>query len=279
LVKQKNNKALTDCNTNRKMGTTCKSHRWHQSFILCHMKVHIGTSGWSYKEWKGTFYPNELKATDWLEHYSKTFDTTEINSSFYRLPKAETVLNWVEKVPDTFTFCPKISRYLTHIKRLKEPEEPLERFFNLFAPIKEKLGPVLIQLPASVKFDYDIVGYFFGLLKKQYKGYAFALEARHDTWMENDALDLMASYDIAWVISQSGVGFPYSEMVTSGDIYVRFHGPKELYGSSYTDSQLKDFADKFKAWLKEGHTIWAYFNNTMNGIAIENALKLEELLK
>src|ERR1043165_3614021 len=110
-------------------------------------RVYIGTSGWHYKTWQGVYYPQELKTGEWLAYYAKRYKTTEINNSFYRLPKPETVLNWVEQVPGGFKFCPKISRYLSHTKRLLDPEEPLRRFFDVFDLIKKHLGPVLVQLP------------------------------------------------------------------------------------------------------------------------------------
>lgn len=242
-------------------------------------KVHIGTSGWSYKDWKGLYYPENLKPTEWLTYYAKQFDITEINTSFYHLPKPQTAINWAAKVPAGFKFCPKISRYLTHMKKLQEPEEPLQRFFEVFAPIKKSLGPVLVQLPPSLKFNYELAEHFFKVLKKDYKSYDFALEVRHNTWLESDSLDLMAKYDIAFVISQSGVKFPYSEMVTARNIYIRFHGPGALYASKYTEETLQYFAGKIKDWTSEGHTIWAFFNNDYYGYAIENAQRLIDLLK
>lgn len=242
-------------------------------------RIHIGTSGWSYKDWKGIFYPEKMKASDWLSFYAEHFDTTEINSSFYRMPTAETVLNWATKVPEGFTFCPKMSRFLTHMKKLNEPEEPLRRFFEVFAPIKPHLGPILLQLPPFLKYNPEKVVYFFELLKSQYAGYDFALEVRHNTWMSNEAIELMKQYDIAWVISQSGVGFPYAEHITSEHIYFRFHGPRKLYASSYPDETLKEYALKFKKWHKAGHTLWIYFNNDWYGYGINNANTLKKMLK
>jgi len=242
-------------------------------------KIHIGTSGWSYKDWKGIFYPEKMKSTDWLSFYAKSFDTTEINTSFYHLPKPQTALNWVEKVPEGFTFCPKISRYLTHMKKLNDPEEPLSRFFEVFAPVKQHLGPILVQLPPFLKFNAEVVTYFFEVLKKDYKEYDFALEVRHDTWMEKAPIALMKKYDIAWVISQSGVGFPYAEHITSKNIYFRFHGPRKLYDSFYSDEMLHEYALKFKKWHKAGHTLWIYFNNDWHGYGIDNANTLKKMLK
>ena len=239
-------------------------------------KIHIGTSGWSYKHWKDDFYPKGLKQADWLPYYAKTFKITEINTSFYHLPLEQTVINWTKKVSKDFLFCPKLSRYITHMKKLNEPEEALERFFEVFKPMKRKMGPVLVQLPRMVKFNYDIDEHFFKVLSTTYRQYEFVLEVRHDTWLKDDALNLLAKYEIGLVISQSGSKFPYSEMVTAKNIYIRFHGPHELYASSYSDNELKSFARKFKKWVKEGHEIWAFFNNDVHGYAPRDALRLEK---
>lgn len=123
--------------------------------------IHIGTSGWSYKDWKELFYPKELKATEWLTYYAQTFSVTEINTSFYHLPKKQTVEGWVQKVPSDFLFCLKMSRYLTHYKRLKEPEEALEKFFDVVEPMRKQMGPVLIQLPPTLQFDHRIAEDFY----------------------------------------------------------------------------------------------------------------------
>lgn len=241
-------------------------------------KIHIGTSGWSYKHWKGIFYPEKMKPTDYLKYYSNFFKTTEINTSFYHLPKESTIEKWVNEVPKDFRFCPKISRFLTHLKRLHEPEEPLERFFEIFEKMKKVCGPVLVQLPPSLKFDYDRAEHFYKILKTQYKDYDFAMEVRHQTWLQDDSLTLMSKYDMAFVISQSGDRFPYAEMVTAKNIYVRFHGPEGLYSSSYSEKMLRSFADMFKHWVKEGHIIWAFFNNDVGGHAWTNGKQLIEMV-
>lgn len=242
-------------------------------------KIHIGTSGWSYKHWKNIFYPPKLKTTEWISFYSQQFDTTEINGSFYKLPSEETVIEWMRKVPKDFMFCPKMSRFLTHMKKLNEPEEPLERFFGIFKPMAKMMGPVLLQLPRMLKFNYDKADHLYHLLKTKYRKYEFVMEVRHDTWLQEDSLTLMTKYDIGLVISQSGEEFPYSEMITEKNIYVRFHGPKKLYASSYSDAMLKEFAKKFKKWQKEGHEIWAFFNNDVFGYAIEDAKRLIKLVE
>jgi uncharacterized protein YecE (DUF72 family) len=241
-------------------------------------KIHVGTSGWSYQHWKNVFYPPKLPATQWLAYYADKYSTTEINGSFYRLPSEETIKKWAVQVPDGFLFCPKISRYLTHMKKLKDPEEPLERFFSVFEYMKEKMGPVLVQLPEMLRFNYDVAEHFYRLLRFQYKAYEFVLEVRHDTWLQEEALTLMTKYNIGLVISQSGNVFPYSEMITAKNIYIRLHGPAELYASAYSDQFLKSLAKKCKAWEKNGHKIWAYFNNDIHAHAVRDAQRLIEFL-
>jgi uncharacterized protein YecE (DUF72 family) len=150
----------------------------------------------------------------------------------------------------------------------------LERFFSVFEPIKKMMGPVLIQLPPALKFNYDTAEHLYSVLKRKYKTYEFVMEVRHDTWLQEDSLTLMTKYDLGFVISQSGDEFPYAEIITAKNIYVRFHGPVELYASSYSDRMLDKYARKFRKWIKEGHIVWAYFNNDIYGYAIENAKKL-----
>jgi uncharacterized protein YecE (DUF72 family) len=165
------------------------------------------------------------------------------------------------------------------MKKLKDAEEPLKRFFSVFEPMREMMGPVLIQLPPLLKFNYDLAEGFYSLLKKRYRPYEFVMEVRHDTWLAEESLTLMTKFDIGFVISQSGKEFPYLEMVTAKNIYVRFHGPAELYASSYPDEMLMDFAGKFRNWVQEGHVIWAYFNNDIFGYAIGDAKRLMEMIK
>lgn len=241
-------------------------------------KIHVGTSGWSYQHWKEVFYPHKLAATKWLPYYAGIFATTEINGSFYRLPSEDTVKKWVALVPDNFTFCPKMSRYLTHMKKLKEPEEPLERFFSVFNSMKQKIGPVLIQLPEMLRFNYEVAEQFYRLLRLQYSAYKFVLEVRHGSWLQEDSLTLMTKYNVGLVISQSGGFFPYAETITAETIYVRFHGPAELYASAYSNEMLHWYAEKFRIWVDEGHEVWAYFNNDIHAHAVRDAQRLIALL-
>jgi len=239
--------------------------------------IHIGTSGWSYKDWKHIYYPDKLATTKWLSFYAKQFHVSEINTSFYRLPKAATVKEWMEKVPSGFLFCPKMSRYLTQFKKLNEPEEPLERFFEVFDQMQHQMGPVLVQLPPSLGYHRDKAEYFFDVLKKQYSRYKFALEIRHYSWLEKEPIDLLKKYRIAFVISQSNNEFPYAEHVTAKHVYVRFHGPDALYASSYSDEQLKYYAKLFLQWKKEGRSVYAFFNNDVAAYAVTDAQRLIDM--
>jgi len=239
--------------------------------------IHVGTSGWSYKHWKDTFYPKNVKASEYLSFYAKHFKVTEINSSFYRLPLASTLESWKDQVPDDFIFCPKMSRFLSHMKKLNDPEEPLQRFFRLFEKMKEQMGPVLIQLPANAGFKAATERRFYEILEQYYPQYKFALEVRHDSWFSQEALDLMRQYNIALVIAHSD-RFPYQELITARDIYFRFHGPGDLYASSYSSETLKEYALKFKSWAEQGHEVWVFFNNDVNVHAIHNAQELISFL-
>ncbi|MEO7309213.1 MAG: DUF72 domain-containing protein [Chitinophagaceae bacterium] len=238
--------------------------------------INIGISGWSYKEWKNVFYPEGLKPAEWLNYYAASFSITEVNSSFYHLPKTTTTEKWKQATPPGFVFCPKMSRYLTHIKRLSEPVETMERFFAAMAPLKRKIGPVLVQLPASVHFDAGTATAFYSLCKKNYAYYHFALEARHDSWFCDESIGLMKQYNIAFVISQAKA-LPYAEFVTAKHIYVRFHGPATLFASGYSDEQLSYYAVLFRQWKDKGHCVWAFFNNTMGMHAIKNVATLTKL--
>lgn len=239
-------------------------------------KIHIGTSGWSYKHWKEIFYPKTLKATDYLLHYQQYFETAEINTSFYHLPKPDTVKNWIQVTGKQFYFCPKISRYITHVKKLNDPEQTLPRFFSIFDPFKKRLGPVLIQLPPNLAYKEDKTRQFFTALQA-YKGYHFALEARHESWFTPECLALLKKYKIAFVIADAGSRWPVFNAVTHQHIYIRFHG-ETGYDSLYSPGQINKYAEMMLHWKEEGHIIWAFFNNDGNGYAIKNAQELMEAI-
>ncbi len=154
----------------------------------------------------------------------------------------------------------------------------MERFFELFQEMKLRLGPVLIQLPPGLKFDRSLVINFLHIIKKNYSGYRFAVEVRHPSWITDDFFDLLAQHAIAFVIADSGKRFPYYEAVTTDFVYLRCHGPENLYASDYSDSQLYNFAEKIVCWLINDKDVWVFFNNDFHGFAVNNAVKLRDMV-
>ncbi len=237
-------------------------------------KIHIGTSGWIYDHWREVFYPKDCPKAKWLDFYTRHYGTVELNASFYRLPKPQTFENWSERTPDNFLWAVKANRYITHIKRLKDPEEPLERFFGSADALKEKLGPILFQLPPSLSFDEEV----FSRFCKQLKGdRLYVLEVRHPSWaQEKRAIDILRDNNIAFCVSDTAGRYPYIEEDTATFIYIRLHGSKKLYASEYSEEELQTYAGKIRDWSKD---TYLYFDNDFGGYAIKNAKRLKEILE
>ncbi|HLO60006.1 MAG TPA: DUF72 domain-containing protein [Bacteroidales bacterium] len=242
-------------------------------------KLHIGTSGWSYKHWHHIFYPDDLTSAKYLEYYITQFDCVELNSSFYHLPLNTTVEGWMRRTPPDFIFCPKLSRYITHQLRLNNAQEALERFFGIFDIMKSRLGPVLIQLPPGLRFEGNKVRSFFNILNQYYGEYRFALEIRHKSWITDEAFKILEENRIAFTIADSGERYPYYETTTTDFVYLRFHGNGQLYASDYNPNELTEYARKIGKWLEEGKQVWVFFNNDIHGYAVQNARSLNERMK
>jgi len=256
-------------------------------------KLFIGTSGWIYSDWDGIFYPKNLSSKDKLKYFSKYFKTTEINYSFYHLPRPATYQNWYSQTPGDFLFAIKTSRFITHIKRLKGVKEAWKQFIKNALNLKEKLGPILFQFPPSFKATEENIKRLEDFLKLITKGkklkLKYAFEFRHKTWftpLDNKNLmgcdektyKLLRKYKAAWVIADSP-HYPKVEEITADFIYVRMHGSKVLFSSKYTKKELSSLAQKIKKWLKQKKDVYVYFNNDACGYAIENAKKLLKLCK
>jgi uncharacterized protein YecE (DUF72 family) len=241
--------------------------------------LHIGTSGWSYQHWSGLFYPEGVKPAKYLEYYVTRFDCVELNASFYRLPAVKTVEGWARRTRASFRFCAKMNRLITHRKRLVEAAEPLQRFLALFDPLCDRLGPFLIQLPPSLRFDSRVAGAFLQLLASHQNTHEFALEARHESWFTFEALSLLEDHGVAAVIADSGGRFAETEALTSPIVYLRFHGPSGLYSSPYSTEGLTTYARKITSWLSEGRQVWAFFNNDIDAHAVHNARELQALVE
>ncbi len=240
----------------------------------------IGTSGYNYPHWwNGTFYPAHLPQRKWLEFYAEHFDTVELNVSFYRLPAKEVYRGWYERTPENFSFTLKGSRFITHTKRLKECREPLSLFFDHASPLKEKLGAVLWQLPPRFRFQKERLEEFCVLLStlRRSKSLRHAFEFRDESWFCREALQVLEEFDFALCVAH-GSGLPYLDTVTSHFVYLRLHGGKTLYGSSYSNRELTQWAEKILGWKKRRKTVFVYFNNDAYGFAVKNALALKKML-
>ena len=249
-------------------------------------KIYIGTSGWIYSHWDGIFYPKKLNSQEKLKFYSKHFLTAEINYSFYHLPKVSTYQKWYLLTPKNFLFAPKVSRFITHIKRLKGVKLAFKTFFENALTLKEKLGPFLIQLPPSFKFNeenFKRLKEFFEYLKKlreKNKKYHifYALEIRNKTFDNKKFFDLLKKYNLALVISDSSRWIKIEKPELADFIYIRFHGPDKLFASKYSKEYLKNYAQKIKKWSQK-KLVFVYFNNDFSGFALENAKDLIKMLR
>jgi len=241
---------------------------------------YIGTSGYNYPHWwNGVFYPADLPQKKWLEFYTEYFDTVELNVSFYRLPKKEVFESWYKRTPKKFLFAVKGSRFITHIKRLQDCREPLSLLLTNASPLKEKLGALLWQLPPRFKFRKERLEEFCVLLSTlpRSKLHRHAFEFRDESWFCDEAFRILEEFDFAFCIAH-GSGLPSLEKITSGLIYLRLHGGDVLYGSDYSDKELREWARKIQDWRGKGKTVFVYFNNDAYGFAVKNGLTLKKLV-
>ncbi len=242
-----------------------------------HPHFNLGTSGWSYP-WQEIFYPPGLRSAEYLAYYATVFNCTEINSSFYHYTMAKTIEKWLAETPASFRFAPKLNREITHERKFMDVQEPLEKFMSRYLLMGARLGPVLIQIAASFRYNQAIAEQFFGRLRDQYPEQAFAFEARHMSWFSDEALELLQEHNIGFVIATSGGRFPGLETVTANTVYLRLHGDAKLYDSNYSEENLEKYAFMIKDWLEEDKEVWVFFNNTMRGQAITDSGRLREML-
>jgi uncharacterized protein YecE (DUF72 family) len=235
--------------------------------------IRVGCSGWSYEHWRGPLYPASEPEARWLELYAQWFDTVEVNSSFYRLPTLKAVERWARATPAGFCFAVKASRYLTHVKRLRELPPGVDRFYERIEPLREagKLGPVLWQLPPRFRRDDERLARALGALPPG----RHAFEFRDDTWFAEDVYDLLRAHDVALVVADRAPREPTPWVDTSGWAYVRFHRGRAR-GGAYGGQALRTWASRIRA---SGQDVYAYFNNDWEGFAVENARMLRRDLE
>ena len=271
-----------------------QAHEGGGTSIACGMMMRslaaarVGCSGWQYKHWRGEFYPADLPASRWFEFYASVFDTVEINNTFYRLPEEKTFEAWAARAPKGFLFAIKASRFLTHMKKLKDPEEPLNRLFSRMRPLGRHLGPILYQLPPGWKVDLDRLEQFLPLLPRRAR---HAIEFRDPSWYRGDTLELLSRFRVALclhdmresatprvrvALAPSSVEGP---ALSGSFVYVRFHGAAGSYSGSYTDRRLAEWADWLHGQRASGADVYAYFNNDVGGHAPRNAVTLRRFLE
>jgi uncharacterized protein YecE (DUF72 family) len=237
--------------------------------------VRVGTSGWSYDDWDGRFYPHDLAQRSWFEHYAATFPTVEINYSFYRLPRASTVETWHDRAPRRFRYAVKGSRYITHNLKIGDAGDAVGNVTERMAPLKSFLGVWLWQLPPNLKRDVDRLDAFLGQLPG---GQRHAVEFRERTWWDDEVYETLASHGAA-LVWLSDPEMPRATPRTADLVYVRFHGlGEERYRYDYTDDELEPWAELLADAAGDGCDAYAFFNNDHEARAPANAQRLVEML-
>jgi uncharacterized protein YecE (DUF72 family) len=236
--------------------------------------VRIGTSGWHYKHWIGKFYPAGLPASQMFDYYQRFFDTVELNNSFYRLPTPEAFAAWRDAAPSKFLFAVKGSRFLTHNKKLKEPEQALQNLLPRAEVLGRKLGPILFQLPPKWGVNVERLETFLQVLPPQHR---YAFEFREPSWHTERVYEILRKYNAAYCIYELA-GFQSPILLTANFSYVRLHGPGAKYQGSYTAEALTRWAAQLVAWSPKLRNVYVYFDNDDSGYAVYNALELRELV-
>jgi uncharacterized protein YecE (DUF72 family) len=237
--------------------------------------IRIGTSGFHYKHWRGTFYPEKIPPAGMLNFYMQHFDTVELNNSFYRLPLVGVLESWRDAVPPTFVFAVKASRFITHNKKLKNPDDALENFIPRIALLGSKLGPILFQLPPNWQVNVERLQDFLTALPKQHR---YAFEFRELSWMKPEVLEVLKRFNAAFCIYELA-GYRSPLNVTADFIYVRLHGPEaNKYQGSYNEDRLRSWARQIEVWARTQKAIYVYFDNDQAGYAAQNALTLKNMV-
>lgn len=237
-----------------------------------HGRLRVGTSGYQYEHWRGVFYPPELPRAQWFAWYARHFDTVEINNTFYRLPAAPVFDAWRKAAPPGMTYALKFSRFATHMKRLREPEQPIALFLERARRLKSTLGPILVQLPPRWHVNVERLHAFLAALPRARR---WALEFRDPSWLGEPVYALLAKHRVALCVHDMLAEHP--RPVTADFTYLRFHGRR--YGGSYTRAALAAQARRVRDCLAQGIDVYAYFNNDVEGHAVRNALDLRRYVQ
>jgi uncharacterized protein YecE (DUF72 family) len=245
------------------------------NFQMRSPKAYIGTSGWKYHHWENKFYPSDLNKKDQLKYFTKTFETVELNNSFYRQPTLKNFIAWAEQVPDNFIYAVKANRYFTHLKKLKITKDEIMVFLDAANGLGEKLGPILFQLPPRWKVNIERLEAFLKILPH---GYRYTFEFRDQSWYVDTVFELLKKYNCAFCIYQ--LAGHHSPIIATADfVYVRLHGPGDKYQGSYDTKSIKSWAGLCRTWAAGGRDVYVYFDNDREAFAAFNALALKKLSK
>ena len=239
-------------------------------------RLRIGTSGWTYKQWKDDFYRG-VRPADWLAHYARTFDAVEINASFYRAQRADALTRWAASTPARFRFTAKGHRATTHMKRLKGAPDDVARQRGIFGPLGERLEVVVWQLPRHFTINLERLD-AFGQALSAWPEARHAVELRHPSWHVAEVAAVLERHRLANVLSDAP-SFPLWDAVTTDLVYVRLHGHEEIYVSAYDDPALDGWAERCRGWLAEGRSVHVYFDNDAKGAAPDDAARLKRRLE
>ena len=237
-------------------------------------RIYIGTSGWAYKHWMGTFYPEGTKVKDRFAYYLEKFNTVEINNTFYGMPADETFVNWKNNTSNDFIYVIKANRQITHNKKLHDPDLTLPPFMERVQLLGKKLGPILFQLPPFMKSNTALLETFLKALPKKYR---FVFEFRNADWYKEEVYSLLKKYNCAFCIYELA-GHISPIIITADFVYLRLHGPGNKYQGSYSDEKLQEWATQCLKW-SAAKDVFVYFDNDEKGYAAFNALKLQEFVQ
>jgi len=242
-------------------------------------KLFIGTSGFNYLHWEnGIFYPKDLSKKKQLEYFAQHFKSVELNNTFYRLPSPKTFLNWQRKTPPDFLFAIKVSRFITHVKKLNQCQKIWKTFLERSLILEEKLGPFLFQLPPNWKINISRFKDFIKIIEENDFNLKFVFEFRNSSWFSPDTFQFFKNYNNISLCSADSPFWPKTSITGERFIYIRMHGRKILYSSNYSKKELKKLAFQIKKYLKKGLDVYCYFNNDARGFAVKNVKQLLEMI-
>ena len=248
--------------------------------------LRVGCSGWNYKHWRNVFYPADVPVREWFGYYARVFDTVEVNNTFYRLPETSTFDAWRDRAPANFLYTIKASRFLTHLKRLREPEEPVLRLFERACALQNHLGPVLYQLPGSFHYDPVRLDDFLAVLPRTLGELGgtpashpirHVVEFRHPSWYNGDTQSILRAHGAVMCLHDMR-GSAVFEPLDTPFVYLRFHGPSGRYFGRYESRRMQYWADVLAEQWRGGRDVFAYFNNDPEGMAVINAQELRAFI-